>query len=237
MYDKTLRILEYVSGNQENSTIQAISRQTGISKSTVHRIIKTLVDDQVVIPRPKSGYNLTPKLFAIGLNGLKQKNVMDLAVPILRNISQSTKETVSFYVLSGTERICVYHVEGEYPYSRTKIGDRGPLLKGSVGMVMAAFMDRTELSGIADLYMKEGTLTPEQIQSAMERLTLVKEQGYAVSMGARHPGTASLAVPIFDISGYVTAALSIATNIDRMTPEVIKYYSQILSDVAKQICM
>ncbi len=237
MQDKTLKILEYISSNPHDSTIHAISIHTGISKSTVHRIVRSLVDDYVVSPLPKGGYNLTPKLFTIAINGLEQKTILDHAVSILRDMSQATKETVSFYVLSGSERICLYHIEGEYPYVRAKIGAKGLIFKGSVGMVMAAFMDRKKLEAIRENYISEGRISPEQIDSVMEQLPAIKEQGYAVSMGQRHPSVASIAVPILDICGCVTAALAIATDIDRMTPKAIDEYSKMLKKVARQVCM
>lgn len=237
MQDKTMKIIEYISENPHNNTILTISQNTGISKSTVHRMVRVLIDDLVITPKSKSGYALTPKLFSLAINSMQQKNVMDHAVPILREVSLSTRETVSFYVLSGYDRVCVYHVEGEYPYYRTKIGDKGPLFRGSVGMVLAAFMDKASLQRIKDIYIERGVLSEEQINNSMKLLPEIKEKGFAVSMGQRHPGTASIAVPILDICGCATAALAIATDLDRMTPEAVEEYSKLLINVARQVCM
>lgn len=236
MIDKAFKILECIAENPENSTILAISRQTGIPKSTVHRVLTALADEQIVTPKQRSGYALTPKLLTIGFKGLGQKSVLDLAVPIMRNLSELTKETISFHVKSGMERVCIYRVEGEYPISSiVKIGDRGPLLKGSVGKVIAAFISKQELSGIIDTYLKEEKITPEQLPKIMEKLELARADGYAVSMGERQSGTASLAVPILDIAGHAIATLSIATIIERMTPNEIRQYAQIMRDAAKQL--
>ncbi|HBF36815.1 MAG TPA: hypothetical protein DDW50_05795 [Firmicutes bacterium] len=236
MITKAFKILECIADNPDNNTILTISRQTGIPKSTVHRILTILADAEVVGSKSRSGYFLTPKLLSLGFRGLGQKTMLDLAVPIMRNISELTKETISFHVISGTERICIYRVEGEYPISRNiKIGDRGSLLSGSVGKVMAAYMSQPELTKIIDIYLNAGKITPDQIPKLLEELGRVKESGYAVSLGERIAGTASLAVPILDISGSATATLSIATVMERMTLEEIQHYAQIMRDAVKQI--
>jgi DNA-binding IclR family transcriptional regulator len=236
MIDKAFKILECIAENQNNNTIIAISQQTGIPKSTVHRILTVLAQEEIVLHRQGHGYVLTPKLLSIGYRGLGQKSLMDLAVPIMRNVSQQTSETVSFNVLSGTERICIYRVEGKYPILRNiKIGDRGPLLEGSVGKVLAARMSESELSNIIDKYIKSGEITSEHIPKLLEDLKQVREKGFAISVEERLAGGASVAVPILDVSGQTMATLSISTIVERFTPMEANRYANILCEAAEEI--
>lgn len=236
MIEKAFKILECIAENQGPNTIIEISRQTGIPKSTVHRILTSLVREEIVIFRRGSGYALTPKLLSIGYRGLGQKSLVDLAIPVMRKVSRLTKETVSFSVISGTERVCVYRVEGEYPILRNiKLGDRGPLLEGSVGKVLAAGLEDSELEKLVDIYVKSGKIEDEHVAELLREIKLVREKGFAVSIEERLAGGASVAAPILDVSGQTMATLSITTIIDRLTANEADRYARILCEAAEEI--
>ncbi|HBC92913.1 MAG TPA: hypothetical protein DCZ10_08430 [Pelotomaculum sp.] len=236
MIHKAFKILSSMAQNQENNTINALSKQTGIPKSTVHRILAILAEEEIVTLWPGRGYVLTPKLLSLGFKGLGQKDLLDVAIPIMRDISEQTKETVSINVICGTERICVYRIEGKYPISNNiKIGNRGPLLKGAVGKVIAAKLSRSELMNIIEKYLDKGEITNEEVPELLRGMEKVKECGYAVSVEERMPGCASVAVPIFDISGQPLAALSISTILDRIQLGELDSYLNILRMAVEQI--
>jgi DNA-binding IclR family transcriptional regulator len=62
-----------------------------------------------------------------------------------------------------------------------------------------------------------------------------KQQGYAVSMGERIKGSASVAVPVRDILNNVVASLSISTLEDRLTPDTCDKFLELLLDASRQI--
>jgi len=233
---KAFMILDSMAGNRDHNTIVALSQRTGIPKSTVHRILVILAEEGIVTTWPSRGYVLTPKLLSIGLKGLGQKDLLDVAIPFMRKVSEKTKETVSVNMVSGIERICVYRIEGEYSIIQNiKIGDRGPLLKGAVGKVLAARLSRPELMSMIEKYISVGELTGEQVPEILTEIEQVSKQGFAVSIAERVPGGASVAVPILDISGRALAALSISSMAERLSPETKDAYTQILLSTAKQI--
>ena len=236
MISKAFMLLESMAGNQDNNTIIALSQRTGIPKSTVHRILSILAKEEIVTMWPGRGYVLTPKLLSIGLKGLGQKDLLDVAIPFMRNISEQSKETVSINVISGIERACVYSIVGEHSIvQNVKIGHRGPLLKGSVGKVIAAWLSKPELMNIIEKYLALGKITSEQVPGILAEMELVKEQGFAVSIEERLPGGASVAVPILDFSGRALAALSISTITERLSPMERDIHVQTLLLAAKQI--
>lgn len=236
MISKAFKILESMAGNRENNTINALSQRTAIPKSTVHRILTILAEEGIVTLWPGRGYVLTPKLLSIGLKGLGQKDLLDVAIPFMRAISEKTKETVSFNVISGIERVCIYRIEGEYQIVQNiKIGDRGPLFKGSVGKVIAARLSRPDLMNFVERYIALEIITKEQVPKILTELETIKEQGFAVSFEERLPGGASVAVPILDISGQILAALSISTIIERLSSEEKEFYVKVLREAAEKI--
>ena len=79
------------------------------------------------------------------------------------------------------------------------------------------------------------TVTPQSItdrDQLMAELHLVRQQGYAVSVGERSPGAAAAAAPIRDWSGKPIAALSVLGPSHRLTSEVLPALGQQVQHVA-----
>jgi DNA-binding IclR family transcriptional regulator len=217
-------------------TIDEISSATGIPRSSVHRILHALVQEEVVMQIPKKGYIITSKLVLIGLKGIGQKNIIEVAIPVMKELSQKTHETVSLQVISGHERVCLCRFEGDYPITRhIKAGDKGPLMRGAAGKIIAAGLKDTELDLIINQYIQKGKIHADEKPLILEELKLIQEQGFSVSTGERIPGSASIGVPIKDILGNTQASLSISTVIDRFTDKNKDYYLKLLFESSNQI--
>jgi DNA-binding IclR family transcriptional regulator len=185
---------------------------------------------------PKKGYVLTPQLVSIGLKGISQKGVVEVAIPIMKELAQKTHETVSLQVISGHERVCICRFEGDYPITRhIKVGDKGPLMRGAAGKIIAAGLKEPELELIIRRYIQEGKIRAEDTPAILKELKGIREQGSAVSTGERIPGSASIGVPIKDILGNTQASLSISTVLDRLTENNKKTYLNLLFEAARQI--
>lgn len=235
MIHKAFVILEALATRKVN-TINDISLMTDIPRSTVHRILKALAEDEIVTIKPHKGYVLTPKLISIGLNGIAERDLMDSAIPVMKSVAEKTKETVSLNVICGHERVCIYRVEGDHPITRNiRVGDKGPLFRGSAGKVIASGLSPKEMDAMLQKYVANGVIKVNEVQDVIQQIEKVKGQGFAVSIGERVENSASLAVPVKDIAGYTLASLSISTLADRLHEENKQKYLELLVDASKQI--
>ena len=235
MIHKAFVIMETIA-KHKLSTIDVLSETTGIPRSTVHRILKILQEEGVVLKSTGKGYALTPRLLSIGLRGMAERDMLDVAIPVVRMLSESTRETVSINIISGYERVCIYRIEGTQPITRSiRIGSQAPLFRGSAGKVIAAFLTSWERERILKVYLEENRLDESQVPALLSELGKVYEQGYSISSGERVEGSASLAVPIRDVMDHVVGALSLATIQERFTAENRKKYLELLESAAEQI--
>lgn len=235
MIHKVFQIIEALTEEKDN-TLSSISQATGIPRSTVHRLLTMLAEEGIVTFFPKKGYVLTPKLLSLSLKGLGQKDLLDIAVPIMREIEGLTKEAVSLTVISGIERVCIHRLEGEYPITRNiRIGDKGPLFIGAAGKVLAAGLGDKEISNIITKYIAEGIIEEKNVPHIWEEVRKTRERGHAVSREERLFGCASIAVPIYDFSGQVQAALSLPMPVERLNEDISKTYIDLLKKAAGQI--
>ena len=235
MIHKAFRILETISSKKAN-TIDGISLETKIPRSTVHRILRILADEDIVMNKRKSGYFLTPRLISLGLSGIAEREILDVAIPVMRVLAEKTRETISLNVICGHERVCIYRVEGDQPIARNiSIGSRGPLFKGSAGKVIAAGLSSTEIEEFLKAYLVNGELQEEEVPRVMQQIQTVKEEGYAVSIGERIKNCASIAVPIKDITGSVIASLSVSVVGLRLNEENKEKFLNLLLEASRQI--
>ena len=235
MLNKTFTILESMAYDKAN-TIDAISASAGIPRSTVHRLLQMLLKEGIVSHVKKRGYTLTPKLLSIGLSGTAEREILDIAIPIMRHVSNTVLETVSFSVICGDERVCIYRIEGDNPFSRSiRIGSKAPLFRGSSGKVIASGLTRKEQLRIMEQYVADGIFREDEVPKLLSDVEITKQQGYAVSVGERLKGSASVAVPIKDVIGNVVASLSISTLDARLTPDNRKKFLDLLLDASRQI--
>ncbi|MDR1596154.1 MAG: IclR family transcriptional regulator [Treponema sp.] len=228
-------ILESIAYNNVH-TIDEISSVTKIPRSSVHRILQNLMQESIITQVPKKGYVLTPRLVSIGINGIGQKNIVEVAIPIMKELSQKTHETVSLQVISGSERVCLCRFEGDYPITRhIKPGDKGMLFRGAAGKIIAAGLRTAEVETILDKYIQDGLIPGDRKSALLTEIRHIREAGAAISTGERVPGSGSIGVPIKDILNNTQASLSISTVLDRMTEENIKTYLELLIYSSAQI--
>jgi DNA-binding IclR family transcriptional regulator len=216
-------------------TIDEISAKTGIPRSSVYRILQTLVKEDMVIAIPRQGFRISLKFASIGFSGMGQKTLLEVAIPLMRRLSVNTHEAVFLQVISGNKRVCLCRFDGDYPISwRLKVGESGLLFIGSAGKVLGAGLSDKDVERITEEYIKEGKIAKEEKASILEEIKEVRQQGYALSIGLK-PGVASIGVPIKDIMGLTQASLSLSTVIERMTEKNKKNYLDLLLKVANEI--
>ena len=185
---------------------------------------------------PQKGYGLTPRLITLGLKGMGERNIVEIAMPVMRKLSGQTRETVSLHIASGYERLCLCRIEGDYPISRrVKVGDTDILLRGSAGKIIAAGFGEEELELLMEKYIKEGIIKAREKVPILREIKKVKKEGYATSFAERIHNSASIGVPIRDFAGNTQASLTISGILKRIAPKNIEHYLELLRASAEQI--
>ncbi len=235
MIEKTFRILKSIAANN-GKTIDTISADTGIPRSSVQRILQSLIKEGIIASKPKYGYILTPLLLTIAISDKNKFSLLDLAIPVMREISEKTRETVSLNIISGYERICIFRIEGDLEITRNiKIGEKAPLFIGSAGKIIASGLSVKETEKILEKYLETNVIQAEEIEKIKKNINQVKLDGFAVSSGERLQGSASMAVPIKDALGNIVASLSIASIKARFTEENKEKFLKLLLKGSQEI--
>ncbi|TGQ71067.1 MAG: IclR family transcriptional regulator [Mesorhizobium sp.] len=186
--DRAIAILSAFTVADRSLGLAEIAARTGLYKSTILRLANSLLRGQLLERLEDGRYRVGPATFRLG--ALYQRSVvaMDILLPIMRDLSERSWESVAFYVRSGDVRTCLYRVESKHPIRYTiREGDVLPLLSGSGGRVLAAF------SG----------------QPGEPYETIRKTCTY-LSLGDRDPQTSGISAPVFGPGRILVGALTLA---------------------------
>jgi len=219
--------------------ISEVSRQVGLGKSVVHRILSSLAaHDFVTQHEQTSRYRLGPGALEVGLSALGELDVSHSARPIMVELRERTRETITLSIRVGDHRTYVAQLESPQDVRmRVEFGRTFPLYAGASGRAILAHLPRQE----RDEYLDATELVPLTAgtihsRAAMEdELQRVVERGYAASAGERDPLAAAVAAPLWSVDGGVLGAVSICGPVPRFTPDQVLAMGELVRDGADRI--
>lgn len=211
-----------------------IASQTGLHKSTVHRLLASLEAKGFVVRDPNTDkYRLGLRIWELSANMMQSDDLAIVLLPEMERLRDQLSETVSLYVRDGLERVRIQAVQSSQAIRRVApVGVRLPLHVGASSKVLVAFADR----GVRQSLL-EDPAWPDNIERSTfsEQLESIRSAGYATSVEEREAGAAAVAAPIFNRSGQLAAALSVSGPANRWTLEQMREKAPIIMEAARRM--
>ncbi|GMQ76656.1 MAG: IclR family transcriptional regulator [Gammaproteobacteria bacterium] len=221
---RTLKVMEQLAQVSGPMSIAALAQATGRPKSSLHRVLSTLVHTGFVEQDPETGkYGLTLKMWSLGVSAVADLDIVKIARPRLETLSAAADETVHLAVLEAGGGI-IYLAKVESPRSirvQTQLGARSSSWCTATGRAILAFLPQVReqvLSGALEKATPQTVTDPDRLR---ERLDQVATQGYAVTKAENHPEMGGIAAPIMDYTDTVVASCGVAIPIFRMHQALI----------------
>lgn len=212
--NRALTILAAFDGETEAMTLAALARRTGLYKSTLLRLMASLLEFGYLGQLPDGRYHLGPTPFRLGAVYQRTNRLYDHVMPVLRHLVGAGTESPSFHIRhDATSRLCVFRVDSQHStLDRVEAGALLPLDRGAAGKVILAFGG-------------ESGETFERIRSDF----------ISASFGERDPDCAGMACPVFGPDGKPAGALSVSGPKPRFTRENSRRMSDLLLDSALRL--
>lgn len=218
------RLLKVFRSRERELGVSELARRLEMGKSSVHRVLTTLVAEGLVEQNPATGnYRLGILMFELGEAVRVHMDLHAAAGPVLAALREQTRESCQVGILDGCDVVYVDRLESPQTLRLfTETGRRVPVNCTSSGKVLLAHLDDAELDRVlAEAPM--AALTPRTITDRdrlADELATVRRRGFAEAVEERELGVVSIAVPIRDVRGEVVAALSIGAPLARLSPSV-----------------
>lgn len=211
--ERVTAVLLSFTGRQTERGVTDLSRQLGLPKSAVHRILESLVTSGLIRKDHDRGkYRLGTRAIEFGLAALGTVDVRSLALPLMERVSEETGETVTLTLAINRERIYVAQVESAQNVRMTvEIGGRAPLYAGASGRAILMTYDKPDLHTFLD-EVELAPLTDQTPHDRAELLSTLLEdgaRGYSISTGERDVHAAAVAAPVRARGGQAFASMSV----------------------------
>lgn len=236
---KALNILEVLADEEPPYTLTELSRRLHLHVSTVHRLLVNLLRHGFVEEDTISGgYQLSYGVLRMGLRVLDRLDFRRVAQPLLRDLNLRTKETVHMAILQETRGISIEKFDSPQPVGLdARLGGIMPLHCTGVGKTLLAYQGEGLLNQIAQppglARMTAHTITG--LAQLRRELESIREQGYAIDQEEAVEGLSCVAGPVFNHTGQVVAAFSVAGPATRLTTARLSELAQLVRETSQQI--
>jgi DNA-binding IclR family transcriptional regulator len=223
----------------EGGRVTHLAKATGQTQATTHRLLQTLVAENVVEQDARTKrYRLTIDFFALAARAGDAMDLRALCRPALLRLSASLGDTIFLLVRSGFDAVCLDRSEGPFPI-RSFTGDIGGRVALGVGqgsMAILAMLSEAEREEVIRFNLPRvrdfGVLDEVYLRTEVER---VRQQGYAARSTGLLEGMAGVGVPVLDCHGRAIAALSVGTIASRLNDERLPTVVELLQREARAI--
>ncbi|WP_328393808.1 IclR family transcriptional regulator [Nocardia sp. NBC_00416] len=243
---RTVRLLAALADLGKEAGVGKIAEHLGLPASTVHRLLKILTEEGVVVRDPDThNYSIGAELYRISSRVTAQVDISTIVRPHLEDLANTFDETVIFGLympankaLSFTARadgaqLLRYRIELHRPLS---------LVWGASGKAVLAQLDHATIAdileherGLADDGRAPGSTAALPTLDELEHdLQAVREAGYAISEGEKLPQARGIGTPVFDARG-VVGSITLTSPKDRLPHGEISSIAASLIAAARSI--
>lgn len=217
-----------------------LSKELNLNKSTVHRILNSLICMNYVKQDSETlKYSLSFKFCQIANQILAQNNMIDLAHSHIKALAEQTGETVHLVELDGINAVYIDKVEASVNSVRliSQVGKSIPLYCSGVGKALLADMSDAKVKSIwekSDI-KKLTQYTVTDFTEFQNLIAQIRENGYSMDNEENELGVRCIAVSLKGFQGRSAYAISISAPKDRMSDERLEQFRELILDTKKQI--
>ncbi len=235
---RALAVLRTVATGQERGVrLTDVVNHTGLSRPTVHRILRVLVEEGAVEQESLTRRYLTGgEVSLLGLARSTRFPIRAIAEPYLRHLSEQLGDTAFLTIRNGADSVCIDRRLGTFPVKvlSIEVGARRPLGVGVSGLVLLASLAPEEAAELVLRDSRRLQVLHIDRSDLLERAMRARQQGYAYAPIGVVPGTRALAVPVCVSDGRTVAGLAIATITERLPDERI---AQVVAQMRESAAM
>jgi IclR family transcriptional regulator, acetate operon repressor len=203
--ERASSVLDLIFDSRSALSALEISRLSGLERTIVHRLLRTLVSLDFVRKVESGKYDLGPRLLRLGNAYLDRIPVRPLALPYAVDISNSIGDRP--WIVSIAVPVEGYSVIIDRLWSKSApldgvldLGSRVPLASSATGLSILARYDEETAKLLCG---------PEQFARIQTHLAEIQERGFLEFNSGFRPGMSSIAASIGGRHGAPAGALSV----------------------------
>lgn len=203
--EKGLDIIELLAASPRPMPPKLISEKLGRSVSELFRMVQVLENrGYVAMAENQSGYELTNKLFALGMARGISKNLLDHAVPAMRALSDDILQACHIAVASDDQVVVIGQMDAPAaPSFHIRVGFRQNILEATSGALLYAH----QKPKVRDAWRNalEPTAPAADWRQFEALADQALKQGYLVAQSSYAESITDISCPVFSDRGPIAA--------------------------------
>ena len=236
--DRAFDILDILSENIVPMRLSEIATASGLSKSTVHRILSAMLERSIVAKTETGAYTIGYKIIEFAGTHINNLELLTEAKPYLSRIMRELDLTAHLGILDGADVVYLEKLDGHpNAQSYTQVGHRSPGFCSSIGKCLMAGMSRDELDEVLDLcdFKKYTPNTITNRREYVRHLKEVRRQGWAMDDEEYEIGHRCIGATVYDYRGLPVAAISASGSVSLLGDDRIETVIEKVKELAGQL--
>ncbi len=232
-----ISILEAFTVDSVELGVSDLARILGLTKSTIHRLVTTLVKRGYLIQDSETRkYRLSLRMYEVGCVVVQKLGLFRVA-SVLEELEVRTRETVHISVLSDGAVTYLHTVESTQPVrTHSRLGQRSPVTCTANGKLFLAHLPEP----LRQSYLSAGlprytSNTITDLPTFERELESIRARGYALDREELQEGIVCIAAPIRDHTEKIVAALGLSAPAIRMGFDRIAELASVLVEAAARV--
>ena len=220
--DRALVVLGAFTDERPERGVLELSRELGLDKSQVQRMLATLAARGFLTVRPDTRrYRLGPALLGLGRRAERSIGLDGSIGPVLRKLAHTFAISAVFNVPDGNQYRCAAAVDfpGPLRYA-SAIGELYPGHGGASGhAIFAQFRAERVRELFTDQLPALTRTTVTSVDALLARYAEVRRRGVAISEGEYHPQVMAVAAPVV-VGGEPVGSIGVAGAAEQLRERV-----------------
>jgi IclR family KDG regulon transcriptional repressor len=229
---RAFAILEEVARHREGIGLADLSKRVGLHNSTTFHLAKTMVSlGYIRQERDSKRYRIGLPLFALAASALDEIEMVNIATPVLEELSRETSESSHLAVRMGDAVVVIARTSGPGAFQLTdRVGVVRPAHCTALGKVILASLRDDQLKR----FLERAELRPStknsitEVPALLREIAEVRRTGIAFDEGEFNLEVRCIAVPAWDFTGRIVGAIGISGPIWRETQHALQTKAKIV---------
>ena len=236
---RAFAILEEVARHREGLGLAELSKLVGLHNSTTFHLAKTLVSlGYLRQEKDSKRYRVGRPLFALAASALDEIEMVNVATPVLEELSRETGESSHFAVRMGDAVVVIARTSGPGAFQLTdRVGVVRPAHCTALGKIILASLRPDQLNRFLErVDMKPSTKKSiTDIPVLLREIAEVRRSGVAIDDGEFNSEVRCVAVPVTNFTGQTIGALGISAPIWRVSNQELQGLAKIVQVAAERL--
>jgi IclR family transcriptional regulator, acetate operon repressor len=234
---RTLRILETIASQPETTTLARLNEELQTPKSSLLGLLRALTRNGY-LTYDGNNYALGPAAHRLAIRIVAATHLNQVARPAMRDLVDSTSETVLLAVLDSELRQLIYIDKIESPNSIrfiVPVGTVRPLYSTAPGKLLLAFQPAQWIENyLSSTKLESFTEATQTNRSRLKQLLAqIRRDAVSTSLGEMSPDVSGFSAGIFNHEGILVATLSLGAPLERGRVNLKRYLAATRASAAK----